>query len=283
MTVAGIERSFMVHVPRNLTQARGIVLVLHGGSGSGATAASFTQSPQAVFREVADREGLLAIYPTARSGHWNDCRGDAPGIGSDDDVAFFDALLTRLQGELGIDARRIFMSGTSNGAMMSMRYATERPARIAAIAVSSGNLPARPKAGACTSGPTTPVPILLTHGALDDVVPYGGGCVAPQLTSNCSQGTVISAEATRDRWRTANGVSNVTAVVTQFNPTSDDGGPAVQSRYVGATPVEWWRLEGAGHNPPSRSVFLDRIVGGVQNRDVEFAEISWTFFAARLP
>lgn len=282
--VDGVQRSFLVYQPAATSRPRAIVLVLHGGTGSGQQAATLAISPQAVFRTVADREGFLVVFPNGLDNNWNDCRGDAPALrNTGDDVAFFDALLARLDGELGLSARQHFLSGTSNGAMMSMRYAIERPARVAAIAVSSGSLAAVPKAGACAAGPVTPVPILLTHGTLDPLVRYAGGCVAEPLTTGCSQGSVIGAEATRDRWRTANGVSTTAAAIATVDPTPDDGGPAVQHRYLGTTPVEWWRLDGAGHSPPSRTVFLARDTAGTQNRDVEFAEIAWTFFAAHLP
>ncbi|MFZ9429933.1 MAG: hypothetical protein ACO26F_09555, partial [Burkholderiaceae bacterium] len=40
---------------------------------------------------------------------------------------------------------------------------------------------------------------------------------------------------------------------------------------------------GAGHAVPSRSVRLpSNRLTGVQNRDVEFAEIAWAFFKERL-
>jgi hypothetical protein len=115
------------------------------------------------------------------------------------------------------------------------------------------------------------------------MVPYGGGCVAVPVFGDCRQGTVISAIATRDLWLAIDGRTGVTPAIDSFEVTADDGGPAVRHRYGGTTPVEWWRLDGAGHSPPSTSVSLARDLSGIQNRDVEFAEIAWTFFAARLP
>lgn len=49
-------------------------------------------------------------------------------------------------------------------------------------------------------------------------------------------------------------------------------------------PVRWWRLDGAGHTVPSRTVQIapNRLTGK-QNRDVEFAEIAWDFFKEQLP
>ena len=63
-----------------------------------------------------------------------------------------------------------------------------------------------------------------------------------------------------------------------------DTGPANRFDYAGATPVQWWRLDGAGHAVPSRTVFsASNPATGTQNRDVEFAEVVWAFFKARLP
>jgi polyhydroxybutyrate depolymerase len=248
-------------------------------------ASTLAISPQAVFRTVADREGFIVVFPDGLSNQWNDCRSDAPGIvGAGDDVAFFDALLTRLQGEFGLDSRHVFLSGTSNGAMMSMRYALERAERIGGIAVSSGSLAAMPKSGRCTDGPSRAVPILMTHGAIDPLVLYNGGCVAQPITGNCSQGTVIGAEATRDRWIAYNSLTGVFPQTARIDIATDDNGSvANQFRYLGTVPVEWWRLDGAGHNPPSRTVYLERLFSGQQNHDIEFAEVAWTFMAARLP
>lgn len=54
--------------------------------------------------------------------------------------------------------------------------------------------------------------------------------------------------------------------------------------YDGTAPVAWWRLDGAGHPPPSLAVpVATTMAAGAQNRDVEFAELAWAFFAARLP
>lgn len=45
----------------------------------------------------------------------------------------------------------------------------------------------------------------------------------------------------------------------------------------------WWRLDGAGHTVSSQIVLKDSTpVTGIQNRDIEFAEVAWAFFAARL-
>lgn len=282
--MGAIRREFLIHVPAGLTRPRALMFVLHGGGGSGGQVANFDVHPLSVFRTVAEREGAIAVYPLGIDQQWNDCRSDASAIGEViDDVAFLDALLAQLSSQFGIGAERSFIAGGSNGAMMAMRYAFERPERIAAIATSMGNLPAQPEPGRCTTGPAQPVPIAMFHGAADPAMPYAGGCVVQNVTGNCNRGTVISAEATRDRWLAINGLTTIVPQVTRVNVNSGDGGEAVRSSYPGSFPIDWWRLEGAGHSTPSLSVFLNVPDAGLQNRDVEFAEAAYAFFRARLP
>jgi poly(3-hydroxybutyrate) depolymerase len=63
-----------------------------------------------------------------------------------------------------------------------------------------------------------------------------------------------------------------------------DAGPANRFDYAGTIPLQWWRLDGAGHTVPSQTVLVSpNPLTGIQNRDIEFAEVAWAFFAPRLP
>jgi len=63
-----------------------------------------------------------------------------------------------------------------------------------------------------------------------------------------------------------------------------DAGPANRFDYAGTIPLQWWRLDGAGHTVPSQAVIVSpNPLTGIQNRDIEFAEVAWAFFASRLP
>jgi len=286
--VGAVTRDYRVHVPVNLASApKALVFVLHGGGGEGMDIANTGAHPLSVFRTVADREGFVVIYPgglPAADGSpaWNDCRSDNLVASSADDLAFLDALIERVRGEYGLPVSRVFMSGGSNGAQMSLAYAATRSANVAAVATSSGNLPTNPKPGVCSAAPSRPVPILMTHGTADTLMPYDGGCVA-NLGGGCARGRVIGAEATRDYWLGVNGLTAVTPGWTVIDLDPADAGPANRFAYPGAAPVEWWRLDGAGHVAASRSVLVKPDpVSGTQNRDVEFAEIAWDFFEDRI-
>ena len=289
MDVAGQRREYAVHVPPNLTVAPvAVVLVLHGGGGVGLNATREGSHPLSVFRAVADREAFVAVYPLgsmALDGRvgWSDCRGDDRMHKGQDDIPFLAALIERLNREYTLPASRIFMTGTSNGAMMTHAMAMTRPDLLGAVATAGGSLAAAPKPGACAKGPTQPLPILMAHGTADTQMPHEGGCVA-NLGGRCNRGTVVSAEATRDRWLQANGLSGIQPRQQVIDSDTTDAGPAIRFDFDGPYPVQWWQLEGAGHTVPSRSVRLpSNRQTGVQNRDVEFAEIAWAFFKERLP
>lgn len=305
--VDGVERSYLTYVPPDLVEPRAIVVVLHGGGGEGAEAAADGGKPTSVFRDVADREGLVVVYPQGsptadaeeRSG-WEDCRADSTIRTGVDDVGFLARLVEQLEGEYGLGSDRVFLAGTSNGAMMAQAFALYRPDLVAAVASNAGNLAADPFPGPCTDGPDRAVPILLAHGTADTAMPFEGGCVA-DLGGNCRRGRVISAEATVNRWLEINGLAAVSPDsrtievdangripslprVRTVEVDPNDSGPATEIVLDGPAPVHVWRFDGAGHAAPSiRVAVATTRLAGVQNRDVEFAEIAWAFFAARLP
>jgi polyhydroxybutyrate depolymerase len=86
-----------------------------------------------------------------------------------DEVAFIDALLGDLARAYPVDARRVYATGMSNGAVMAYRLAAELSARIAAVAPVAGAV------AAALGPPARPVPVLHFHGTLDEYVPFLGG------------------------------------------------------------------------------------------------------------
>jgi polyhydroxybutyrate depolymerase len=286
---AGVRRRFRIYVPATAVPTpKALVLVLHGGGGEGLDVSILGEHPLAVFRTVADREGFIVIYPEglpALDGRlgWTDCRADNLQASGSDDVGFLSALIAQLRQRYDLPTSRVFMTGGSNGGQMTLAFAARAAEQVAAIAPGSANLPETALAGGCSTGPSRPLPILLTHGSEDPAMPYPGGCVA-NLGGACNRGRVIGAEATRDFFLTRNGLSTTPSSAETVNLDLSDAGPARRFRYDGAAPVEWWQLVGAGHTAPSRTVLIPPApVRGAQNRDIEFAEVVWSFFASRLP
>jgi polyhydroxybutyrate depolymerase len=290
LDVNGVTRRFRVHVPGGMAAPKAVVFVLHGGGGEGLGVADLGEHPLSVFRTVADREGFVVVYPgglpandaTGKVG-WVDCRGDSRVSSGADDIGFLTALVTRIRDAYALPSTRVFMAGGSNGAQMTHAFAFHHAELLGAVATSAGSLPETPLPGPCTTGPSRPLPIAILHGTADTQMPWDGGCVA-NLGGACNRGRVVSAEATRDRWLAVNGLAGVTPTKAVVELASGDGGPANRWDYAGAAPVQWWRLDGAGHTVSSRTVLVPtNAATGTQNRDVEFAEVAWAFFADRLP
>ena len=283
LTVNNVKRKYLVYRPIGITEINAVVLVLHGGGGLGIGVSDIGAHPLSVFRTIADNEKFLVVYPEGSldiqgNPGWNDCRSDDYSGSQGDDVSFLKQLNSILISELNISSNKMFLAGTSNGALMTYSYAFQFPETIKAIAVSSGNLPEFPESGLCTNGSNLPLPILMTHGTSDPAMPANGGCVA-DIGGNCNRGKVISQTATINYWLQRNGLQNVTPTISNFDFNTNDAGNVEKRVYNGSKPLIYFVLNNAGHAVPSKTVFTNSTpASGIQNRDIEFAEEAWSFF-----
>jgi polyhydroxybutyrate depolymerase len=283
LTVNNVKRKYLVYRPIGITEINAVVLVLHGGGGLGIGVSDIGAHPLSVFRTIADNEKFLVVYPEGSldiqgNPGWNDCRSDDYSGSQGDDVSFLKQLNSILISELNISSNKMFLAGTSNGALMTYSYAFQFPETIKAIAVSSGNLPEFPESGLCTNGSNLPLPILMTHGTSDPAMPANGGCVA-DIGGNCNRGKVISQTATINYWLQRNGLQNVTPTISNFDFNTNDAGNVEKRVYNGTKPLVYFVLNNAGHAVPSKTVFTNSTpASGIQNRDIEFAEEAWSFF-----
>jgi len=135
----GIERHYVVRVPPDAIQTTAavpLVLVLHGGGGNAEVTERMTG-----FSHKAAREGFIVVYPEGTGGFtrklltWN--AGHCCGYAMEqkiDDVGFISVLLHKLIQEYPVDSARIYVTGMSNGGMMTHRLGIELSDRFAAIA-----------------------------------------------------------------------------------------------------------------------------------------------------
>ena len=172
LTVGGHTREYAVHVPAGTgTTPLPLVVQLHGGGGNDVNIES-----QTGFYDLADKDHFLVVSPNGTGGPlgklltWNAgwCCGQALNK-QVDDVAFIGAVLDDLEAHYPVDPRRIYVTGFSNGAMMTYRLGCALAGRIAAIAPVSGAL----DYDGCA--PARPLPVLAIHGTADQNVPYDGG------------------------------------------------------------------------------------------------------------
>src|SRR5258707_1311291 len=99
--IDGLERRYLVFVPRRVKAAMPVVLAFHGGGGNPRQMEQHTG-----LNDVAEREGFLLAYPTSVGSNWNDGRGETFILAQREninDVEFVRRLLDVLAEEHKID------------------------------------------------------------------------------------------------------------------------------------------------------------------------------------
>jgi polyhydroxybutyrate depolymerase len=276
--VEELNRNYYLHVPTNLPPDRGAALVLmfHGGGGTPAYA-----ERESKFSDLADRDGFLAAYPEAIGRNWNDGRGAKMIVSQRDnidDLAFIAALIDDVAKDHKLDAKRVYATGISNGAIFSHYLAAKMAARIAAIAPVAGGL-AEPVAG--NFKPAEPVSVLIFQGSDDPLVPYRGGGI--RLPGGRERGRIIATDETVGKWVAGDGCQ--TNAVVELLPDKDPNDNCRVQKITypkgrNGTEVILYRIEGGGHTWPSGSQYFPETLIGRLCRDLDGTEVIWEFFKA---
>lgn len=161
ISVNGVFRDYLIHIPDGYTGEEPVplVLVFHGFGGN--MNASYAHSE---FHALAEQENFIVVHPNGLSNRWN-----AVTTSNNADVSFVEELIDQLQQEFRIDASKIYSVGMSNGGYLSFLLACELSDKIAAIASVTG-LMFDDVLNNCQ--PNRPIPILQIHGTKDGVVRY---------------------------------------------------------------------------------------------------------------
>jgi len=257
LDIGGRTRRYFLHVPPAYDGKKPLplVLVLHGGGQSPESAEQMSG-----MSAKADKEGFLVAYPsgTGRSSRmptWNsgNCCGYAMQ-NNVDDVAFLRALIDKLEHDYSVDSRRFFVTGISNGGMMSYRIGCELADKIAAIAPVEG-------AQNTDCRPTGPVSVIVFHGTADRLVPFTGGSTPFQIGPRRSDNSVTNAVAF---WVKNDGCSPT--------PKHNENSAAHTDIYSGCkngTGVALYAIQGGRHLWPG-----SRISGN----SVAATDLMWSFF-----
>ncbi len=247
-TVGGLERTYELYVPEGITADEEVplVFVFHGYGGN-AQAARLISG----FNRFANNNHFIVVYPNGTGESpdalsWNGGRCCFYARDHDiDDVAFVRQMVEEIEAQYSIDPQRVYATGMSNGGIFSYRLACEMADTFAAIAPVAGSFLYD------TCQPTEPISVLHIHGLDDDVVPYDGVNLVPELAgvdfTPIEEGVAFWAgqdecppapEVTQD--------GNVTHTV--FAPCAD------------GTVVELYALDGVGHSWPFVELRSSRVI-----------------------
>jgi polyhydroxybutyrate depolymerase len=263
MDVGGVKRSYILHRPSGGSAARmPLVIVLHGGFGTGA------QAEHAYgWDQTADANDFLVAYPDGVSRSWNAGACCNPAMKSAvDDVAFIAELVRHLEQAQGVDPQRVFVTGISNGGAMTYRLACEHPFAIAAIGPVAASLVAP-----CES--PAPVSVLAIHGLEDRNIPFQGG----PGTKGYTKTRWTPVEASLDPFRKS-AACGAASLRTEGEVTHE------VSRCTQGRRVELITIAGAGHQWPAPG--QKRSLGAVlldldpPSQALDATATLWRFFAS---
>ena len=258
ITVDGRARTFHVYRPATLPARAPLVLMLHGGFGSG------TQAERSYGWDArADSGRFVVAYPDGIDHAWavgGGCCGD-PGRTGVDDVAFVRQVVATLSRQLPIDAAHVYATGISNGGLLAYRLACDTDL-FAAIGPDSATL-----LGDCPS--PARVSLIHIHGTADRNIPYQGG--EGEGVAHINGPAVPDVVA---RWRTVDGCAA---------PAVSTAGPVTTS--VATCPdgraVELITIDGAGHQwPGSTRNLIQRLAGtDPPSTALDATDTIWRFFS----
>ena len=223
---------------------------------------------------VAGREGFVTAYPHAWLGRWNMFDGLKDTRLEDrreaDDAGFVFALVSHLVAEGLADPHRVYLTGFSDGAIMSYRLLCTAGMPFAAAPPGAGSMF---EGHRDTCAAVAPVPIMVIAGTFDAVLPYDGW-IFPT-------GRELSIPETMEHFRLLNGWTGQEGALRDYRDGRDDS-RVLEMRWTGCTvegAVKLLKVKGGGHNWPSYEPLPDewRKWAGVQNRDIESAEEIWNF------
>jgi polyhydroxybutyrate depolymerase len=275
--VGTVTRSFVVQLPE--VRPAPLVIVLHGGTQTGADMMTRTSWPQ-----VAREQHFGVVFPDGLNRSWADLRPETrralfmPPKGTDD-VAFIAQLIEKFVRDGSTDPKRVYVTGVSNGGAMTMTMVCARAELFAAAASVIFNL-GDYATNACH--PSRPVPMLMMNGTADPIIPYEGG----RGSSRFAASGYWSTQQTLGLWRQINGCAPEDADTTDLDDRDPDDQSTV-TRITSHCPrghdVVLYRINDGGHRMPGRipDARFPRMVTymlGPQNHDIDGAEVIWDFF-----
>lgn len=153
------NREYYYYLPSNPGNNLPAVIVLHGGGGPLGTAELMME--KSGWKQKAEQEGFLVIFPQGTLENpespvnltndfgdssrnirdWNDGSGGTSSSRKNiQDVEFISKIIDDITSRFPVDRNRIFATGFSNGASMSLRLGIELSDKIKAVAPVAGAL-----------------------------------------------------------------------------------------------------------------------------------------------
>ncbi len=275
IVVDGIKRTFLYHIPKNTATPPPLIIALHGGGGSGESMINLTKGG---FNTLSEEYGFIVVYPDAIEKHWNDGRGIEDYYSNReniDDVKFISSLINHFYSNFNIDKSRVFVTGMSNGGLMSFRLACELNEKIKAIATVAASMSENIYS---TCQISKPISVMIIHGTEDLIIPFEGGAIT---FNNTYLGEVIGAENTANYFSNINSCTNTTNKQYLADTDPEDGTRVWKIENINCengTKVMLLGIDGGGHTWPDGSPYFPESIIGRVCKDINGCEEIVKFF-----
>lgn len=277
----GIDRVYDFYLPTSWSKAANMPLMicLHG-AGSNSTG----QYEVSRFDRVAEKEGFVVLYPNSTRGLENGeivCDGasfyDDPSIdvwsigwSADtpflkhsvgvDDVGFLSEMIDLFVGEYGVNPKRVYVSGMSNGGMMCYKLVISLPEKIAGAFSVAGLFPA----GLLPQNAKVPVKMVQMFSTTDPIAKYEG---LPEMG-------LIHCDKAIEYWLKQYEITGEPEVSVLPKKVAND--PTVIKKYTypkGRGEYVLYLVDGAGHTWPGSEKYVELL--GPISMQVDASELIW--------
>lgn len=259
ITYQGVSRSTLYFKPTAASSSKVPLLVmLHYNGGTPEAMSTLTE-----VQELVRDYGIWVALPPVADGNWHD---DPADTSTTDDVGFLSTLIDYSVTTYPVDVKRVYMTGFSDGAMMTLRYACDRPDKIAAAAAVSGTM-LKTLVSVCTS-PSLATPMAMINGTADTIVKYQPGPYAISLTVPDSA----------KHWAMINGCGAAPVVSNLPDVSTTDGTTVTLSAYQGCAngdSVSLYTVNNGGHTWPGSPYNLS--YQGKTTFDIDGTPTVWNF------
>jgi polyhydroxybutyrate depolymerase len=235
------DRWYQIALPAK-PEGAPLILALHGGGGDPDQFAKASG-----FARAATRAGFAVAFPagTGRRSErlltWNGgyCCGSAARRGIDD-IGFLKAVIEDAASRFGVDGSGVYLTGMSNGSILSETFAAKNPGLVRAVAGVAGTMDTR------RTRLQGKVPALIIHGTADTMVPYEGGQGETSLTRTDFASVASVVQAFLRPW------GGVLAETSRTIDRRNDGTSVTVTDYQkdGRVVLRLMKVEGGAHHWP---------------------------------
>ena len=264
----GLERSFLIYVPKNIKENANLVVAIHGYTSSGKTLMGYSG-----INQVADKEGFLVAYPQgtkdSRDNNFFNVGYEFHSDSKVNDVNFIREIVLNLTKDYKLNSKRVFATGMSNGGDMSYLLACTSSDLFTAVAPVAGVMM---KDTLENCNPVKKIPIFEIHGTKDSISKFEG-----DMNNEDKWGAYYDLPSTIEFWVNKHALNEKETIQLE-NKNTEDGTTITFERYwsdESQREVWFYIVNDGNHTWPGMTGLFSRTA----NQDINSAEEIWKFFS----